>query len=638
MSRLKFPISNRFNVRPGSGSLHLEVKNGSGKKAFIAVFEYLTAAGNLINGPYPKLSYSSIGAFRYFDGCADGKTLSVQVQLIVPREAAVLIVTIASWKYQEAVLLGEAPRISGQIAVAGPVAAAPVAAAPASATPLSQTQTGKREGCVIIAEEVIMPERLYTISIKSRSVGEKLDKAAILLFDFLDAKGQFIPGRYPGLDYSETVGNYRYVNSRAVGDDTETKLALVPPQSATMLLIQGKRWRSKHQPSISGVTIEVGLQYAGQIQAVKYAVEAALSTSDTSIRGTVLITATTRSLDISNRLNRPQIIAREFAKAGFLVFYVYYRFDKSEQLPSTVFANIVQIPVDMFETLAPSIAEQAPFLPRIMLLSIPDDRSVRQLGLFKRYSWRIIYEVRDDWEEFAAANVGKWYRPLWERFLCSAADWVITVSPALRRKMILLSADPERCIINPNATTEEFVAAAQPYRVGRSSPSRQIDTPVFGYFGHLTEAWFDWPLLLTAARLRPEWRFECIGFGAPSNLDLPSNVIILDAVPQLNLPELSKHWDVGLIPFKLGALSLAVDPIKVYDYISLGLPTLSVPMGQIETYCGVSIYRGIADFLEKADLIVRRLQAQDLVVAVDPATITWGSRIRSIIDLSPTVR
>ena len=346
----------------------------------------------------------------------------------------------------------------------------------------------------------------------------------------------------------------------------------------------------------------------------------------------VMITATTRAIESENRLNRPQVLAQEFARQGFLVFYVYYRFVKTDPLPERNFDGIVQIPVDIFQILAPRIARIQAKGPRIAIFSIPDNNSVRQLGIFQRYRWWTLYEARDDWEEFAAANVGKWYNPLWERFLTTACDQTICVSPALMSKMLMFGCTKDRASLSHNATTLRFIEAAEPYRRQRMSGPLTKRRPVLGYFGHLTEAWFDWPLIAQAASQRSDWDFEFIGFGAPEALILPPNVTIKDAVPQLELPQLTQHWDIEMITFRPSPLSRAVDPIKIYDYQALALPTLSVPMSLIHLLDNVHIYEGLEEFLAKADALIARLSSAPLEWHTPPSDHTWTARVNRIID------
>ena len=46
---------------------------------------------------------------------------------------------------------------------------------------------------------------------------------------------------------------------------------------------------------------------------------------------------------------------------------------------------------------------------------------------------------------------------------------------------------------------------------------------IVGYFGHLTDSWFDWDSMIKIAESRPDYIFEIIGHSEPENLKLPSN-------------------------------------------------------------------------------------------------------------------
>jgi hypothetical protein len=45
--------------------------------------------------------------------------------------------------------------------------------------------------------------------------------------------------------------------------------------------------------------------------------------------------------------------------------------------------------------------------------------------------------------------------------------------------------------------------------------SQRGDKWIVGYFGHLTDAWFDWSLIFDLARSRADITFEIIGYGEP---------------------------------------------------------------------------------------------------------------------------
>jgi hypothetical protein len=603
------------DVQPGIGTLRGAIANGSGPKAFVLLVRFYDAQGNLIPGPYLRFSHSQLGSYRYLSGGIPKAPAEFDMPIFMPDGATRLDAIFCAWEAETPIIFARAPQASGQIKLRS--------APPAKAAPPPQ---------ILVGEGRFEPGHLYQVQISVAPGQGDAEKAHLLVVECYDAAGQLLHERLPGMSYSETAGCYVYLSFAAPDQPVEQQLKLVPPEGAVGYRIHLRRWRGSGTPQVVSFIQRELLNHGAQVEFVTRQAEEAIA-QVARRDGLVVITATTRALESENRLNRPQVLAQQFAQQGFLTFYVYYRFDKTDPLPERNFEGIVQIPQDIFQILAPMIARAPAQGPRIAIFSIPDDNSVRQLGVFKRYRWRTVYEARDDWEEFAAANVGKWYNPLWERFLTSSCDRTICVSPALTAKMVMLGCPPEQAQISPNATTTQFVEVAARYRRRRVATPLRKSRPVLGYFGHLTNAWFDWPLIARAALLRPDWDFECIGFGEPSSLRLPQNVRVLEAVPQLELPRMTRKWTLGLIPFRPSVLSRAVDPIKIYDYLALGLPTLSVRMGRIETLDNVMIYEGVDDFLLKADALIARLRSGPFEWPTSPHEHTWNSRVRQIVDI-----
>ena len=109
---------------------------------------------------------------------------------------------------------------------------------------------------------------------------------------------------------------------------------------------------------------------------------------------------------------------------------------------------------------------------------------------------------------------------------------------------------------------------------------------VAGYAGSL-DHWFDVAAISTAARKYPAWKFLLIGRIEDERIrtlaDLP-NVEFAGEVPYSELPHHLARFDVGLIPFLRNELTRGVNPIKLYEYFSLGLPVVSTRLPEVEQY------------------------------------------------------
>jgi hypothetical protein len=71
------------------------------------------------------------------------------------------------------------------------------------------------------------------------------------------------------------------------------------------------------------------------------------------------------------------------------------------------------------------------------------------------------------------------------------------------------------------------------------------------------------------------------------------------------LPAYAKVFDVGLIPFRLNELTRAVNPIKLREYMSAGLPVVSTALPEVLRYRDfVSIAENAGDFIAACERIV----------------------------------
>jgi glycosyltransferase involved in cell wall biosynthesis len=149
--------------------------------------------------------------------------------------------------------------------------------------------------------------------------------------------------------------------------------------------------------------------------------------------------------------------------------------------------------------------------------------------------------------------------------LLSTADALVAVSPGLGRRARDLAGREAEII--PNGVDREVTRITQPRLLERGEVT-------LGYFGHLTRAWFDWGLVTAVARARDDWRIHLIGYGDEPPLHLPGNVILHGKVPRSELASYAASWDVALIPFRPSSLSVSADPVKLYEYLAMGLPVL----------------------------------------------------------------
>jgi glycosyltransferase involved in cell wall biosynthesis len=136
------------------------------------------------------------------------------------------------------------------------------------------------------------------------------------------------------------------------------------------------------------------------------------------------------------------------------------------------------------------------------------------------------------------------------------------------------------------------------------------------------------------ARKRPTWQFHIVGFGEPVPIKLPENVQLLGRVPHHLLPSYARNWDVAMVPFKSNAIGRSADPIKVYEYLALGLPVVSGNLPQLASYPGVRVAASNDEFA----LLLERAAREGLDLAAVRAFLEQSSWQRRSVALLAAAR
>jgi len=180
------------------------------------------------------------------------------------------------------------------------------------------------------------------------------------------------------------------------------------------------------------------------------------------------------------RGNRPirqtQALLRQEAK----VLFSYHRSRFDDPLPDYESEGLVQIPQDVTLQLLPEIARtDLGNSPKLFIISYPYPGMERQVKSFRQQGWRVIYDCRDDWEEFAKVGMARWFDAEVEKCLVRQCEMTMCVSAPLVRKMS--SFAPERHVeLVANAVETDFLPAGYQHT--------PVEPPVVGYFGHLADA------------------------------------------------------------------------------------------------------------------------------------------------------
>ncbi|MBX3259240.1 MAG: glycosyltransferase [Labilithrix sp.] len=193
-----------------------------------------------------------------------------------------------------------------------------------------------------------------------------------------------------------------------------------------------------------------------------------------------------------------------------------------------------------------------------------------------------VYYVTDEFSHFTA--VGRQIVDM-EKDLLQRADVVFTTSkPLLERKRV---HNPETHLALHGVDQAHFARALDP-ATPVAKEIAELPRPILGFIG-LIEDWVDLDTIAHLAERRADWSIVLIGKSKVdlSRLDKYANVHVLGRKPYASLPEYCKGFDVALIPFEINELTRNVNPIKLREYFSAGLPCVSSPMPAVVEYAEI---------------------------------------------------
>ncbi|CAN5909364.1 glycosyltransferase family 1 protein [soil metagenome] len=239
-----------------------------------------------------------------------------------------------------------------------------------------------------------------------------------------------------------------------------------------------------------------------------------------------------------------------------------------------------------------------------------------------------VYYCVDEWSMFSYLD--KQQTVAAENKLLERVDAVFAINHALAEsKRVLNSAT----YVSPHGVDHTMFARALDDSTVVPVDIASLPHPRIGFYGTL-QSWVDFELIAEVARKRPAWSIILIGqqLGDLSAIRGIPNVHLLGQKPHDALPAYCKGFDVGMIPYRIDERMAFVNPLKLREYLSAGLPVVSTAVPEVKRYANMCTIASTGD--EFVAAIENALADTSLVARGKRSAAmkneTWAARVADV--------
>ena len=294
---------------------------------------------------------------------------------------------------------------------------------------------------------------------------------------------------------------------------------------------------------------------------------------------------------------RSQQIARCLSRNNCLVLYEVTRmtdktkfFEKIEDNLYLVNYEISSFSKDLFDKLL--MVNKPKYL---QLYSTCWNVKKEEIDLYINNGFKFLYEYIDDLNPVLAGTdkLPKNVEDIHNYVINNKDVYVVTSADKLYEDMINKRKSKKNVILSSNGVDLDHFRNVSKDKVSEMEDIKNNHDLIVGYYGALA-SWFDYDLVRSLANDNPKIAFVLIGIKYDTsydenNLDDIDNIYYLGGKDYKELPLYAKYFDIAWIPFVINEITLATNPIKLFEYMALDKLVVTSPMPECKKYKSVFI-------------------------------------------------
>ena len=243
----------------------------------------------------------------------------------------------------------------------------------------------------------------------------------------------------------------------------------------------------------------------------------------------------------------------------------------------------------------------------LQLYSTCWDVKKEELDLYINNGFKLLYEYIDDLNPLLAGTnkLPQNVQDIHEYVTKNENVLVVTSADALYNDMVNKRKSTKNIILSSNGVDLKHFSVFEEKNITVMEEIKKNYKYIIGYYGALA-SWFDYDMVEKLANKYPNMAFVLIGIKYDISFDkskierLP-NIKYLGAISYNDLPLYAAYFDIAWIPFKINNITLATNPIKVFEYMALSKYIITSALPECKKYKSVNIANNFNDFCNLID-------------------------------------
>lgn len=210
---------------------------------------------------------------------------------------------------------------------------------------------------------------------------------------------------------------------------------------------------------------------------------------------------------------------------------------------------------------------------------------------------------------------------------------------SLYNHAVLVRGSAVNIFLVPNAANKDNFQCNSTKKIPKKlKQSTKNQRKIIGYFGAVAN-WFDYELVLKLSQFFPECDICIIGLFNnllfnQYGLNKQSNIITEPPIKHEALFDYAQWFDVSIIPFIDNEIIRGCSPVKLFEYMNIGVPIVTTDIPECRQYKSILIAKNHKEFIS---LVTKALNiAKDdeyfQIMKKEAEENTWEARAKVIID------